>query len=64
MIILERFEGDNVVVEFDGVSFSIPRSFMPVEANEGDVLELIINKKKSDERRRNIHGSLYKLFEE
>lgn len=39
MYIIDRFEGDIAVVEADETMLDIPRSQLPAEAQEGDVLQ-------------------------
>ena len=39
MYIIDRFEGSTAVVETDGAMLNIPRSQLPSEAQEGDVLQ-------------------------
>ena len=38
MLIIDRFEGDMAVVENDGGIMDIPRSLLPENAKEGDIL--------------------------
>lgn len=42
MIIIDRFEGDFAVVEVDGQAMKdIPRTNIPANAQEGDVLKFV-----------------------
>jgi len=41
MIIIDRFENNLAVVEYQGKTWNIPREWLPVTAVEGDVI--IIN---------------------
>ena len=41
-IIVDRFEGDLAIVEYGGTIFSLPRSLLPEETKEGDILRLSI----------------------
>ena len=41
-IIVDRFEGDHAIVEFEGTTFSLPRSLLPEETREGNILRLSI----------------------
>ena len=36
--IIDRFEGDLVVVEIDGETKDFPKSIFPIEAKQGDVV--------------------------
>lgn len=38
MFIIDRFEEDWVVLEFDRKTFQLPRQLVPPEAREGDVI--------------------------
>lgn len=40
--IIDRLEGDYAVVEYYDKMLHLPRVFLPAEAREGDVLDLII----------------------
>lgn len=41
-IVIDRFEGNQAVIEFNGKTFTIPRELLPADAKEGDVLRLAI----------------------
>ncbi|MDD2443836.1 MAG: DUF3006 domain-containing protein, partial [Desulfotomaculaceae bacterium] len=43
MYIIDRFEGDWVVIEAGGKTFNLPRELVPPEAAEGDVIMIKIN---------------------
>lgn len=38
MFVIDRFEGDIVVLEFEGRTYDLPRKIMPSDAKEGDFL--------------------------
>lgn len=40
MIVVDRFENDRALVEFDGEVLELPRSCLPAQAREGSVLRL------------------------
>jgi hypothetical protein len=44
MAIIDRFEGELVVVEMEGVIRNIDRGAIPVDAHEGDAIVFINNK--------------------
>jgi hypothetical protein len=53
--IVDRFEGDYAVIEYNGKVLNLPKVFLPMEVSEGDVLDDIImldynetNKMKSE----------------
>ncbi|TEB07357.1 hypothetical protein Psch_00908 [Pelotomaculum schinkii] len=42
MYIIDRFEGDWVVIEYERQTFNLPRQLLPPEALEGDVVTISI----------------------
>lgn len=40
--IVDRFEGDYAVIEYGDKVLNLPKVFLPAEAREGDVLDVII----------------------
>jgi hypothetical protein len=40
--IIDRFEGDYAVIECDNRMLKLPKLFLPAEAHEGDMLEVIV----------------------
>jgi len=42
MIVIDRFEGDLAIVEYNGTIFTLPRTLIPKDASEGDVLKATI----------------------
>lgn len=65
MLIIDRFEGEMAVIEYDRGTFDIPRNLLPAEAKEGDVLELSISidKKATEERKKKIGELLSEVFD-
>lgn len=52
MIIIDRFESDKAVLEIDDEKMRvIEKSLLPVEAKEGDVIEITVNYEKTQELR-------------
>ena len=47
MLVIDRFEGTWAVVEDDRDTFLLPRRLLPVEAKEGDVVNITIEIDKS-----------------
>lgn len=48
---IDRFEGDYAIIQsFEGKMIEIPKSIVPDEAVEGNVLNITIDKKESEER--------------
>lgn len=66
MMIIERFEGDFAVVEYEeGLVFGIPRCLLPPGAKEGAVLTMVIavDEPATEARKRNIEKLMDELFE-
>ena len=62
MLIIDRFEGDFAVVESDMGMMNIPRSELPTDAKEGDVLRISIDADGTKSRKQRISGMMDKLF--
>lgn len=43
MLIVDRFEGDQVVIEYERTTFNFPRSLLPPDVKEGDVITISIS---------------------
>ncbi len=43
MFIIDRFENDWVILEFERKTFRLPRQLVPPEAMEGDVLKIAVS---------------------
>jgi len=64
LLIIDRFEGDFAVVETDDGFVNIPRIDLPVGAQEGDVLTLVLDKTGTENRKERIDGMMNKLFKD
>lgn len=67
-VIIDRFEGEFAIVEFEGTPKPMMRSELPDDAREGDILVLENNKwvvahEKSDKLKKEIHELADKLWE-
>lgn len=63
MLIIDRFEGDKVVLEYDKETFDLPKKAVPEDAKEGDVLKITVDKYNSKKRREAIKELSEELFE-
>jgi len=65
ILIIDRFEGEMAVIEYDGRTFSIPRNLLPAGAREGDVLgfSITIDKKATEERQGKIEELMKEIFD-
>ncbi len=66
ILIIDRFEGDWAVIEFEETTFNLPRVLLPSEAREGDVIRISVtlDKKATAERRERIEKLMDELFED
>ncbi|WP_026478796.1 DUF3006 domain-containing protein [Alkaliphilus transvaalensis] len=63
--IVDRFEGDYAVVEYgDRRTFDLPKSLLPSNVKEGDVvlIELSIDEEETQKRRKSIEALTKSLF--
>ena len=67
--IIDRFEGELAVVEFDDEMKDIPKSKLPKNANVGDVLifdgdKITISKEETNKLKKEIDDLMDELFED
>jgi hypothetical protein len=64
VFIIDRFEGEWAVIEWDAKVFNLPRSLLPGGAKEGDVLRLSVevDPRTTSDRRKRIRELGDKLF--
>lgn len=61
-VIIDRFEGDYAIVELPDKTFiNVPMSLFP-DAKESDVIDVSIDKDKTDQRSKKIEGLMTELF--
>ena len=61
--IIDRFEGDFAVLETADLStVNIPRNVLPIEAAEGDIVSIIIEKGETQERAKQMEAKMQDLF--
>ncbi|MFA2567616.1 DUF3006 domain-containing protein [Bacillus wiedmannii] len=66
--IIDRFEGALAVIEINNITIDVPRSKLPSNVKEGDILIIendtyTIDKNETDKRRCEIQNLIDKLFE-
>ncbi|MBH0358274.1 DUF3006 domain-containing protein [Bacillus toyonensis] len=66
--IIDHFDGALAVIEINNITIDVPRSKLPSNVKEGDVLIIendtyTIDKNETDKRRREIQNLMDKLFE-
>lgn len=65
MFIVDRFAGNMAVIEYPDGTFDLPRSLLPTDAQEGDVLifNISIDKKSTKEQLTKIEHLMDDVFE-
>ena len=66
MLIIDRFEENIAILEGDGEFIEVEKALLPVNAKEGDVVELqdgryVVDTEKTAQRRSNVVSRLRKL---
>ena len=63
-VIFDRFEGEYAVVEIEVAKYvNIPKILLP-NSKEGDVIKIEIDKKETEERKKNIQKLMNTVFED
>lgn len=62
MLIIDRFEGEQAVVEFGKITFEIPRAALPKNTKEGDVILISIDHDRTQSRKERIDQLSDELF--
>ncbi len=63
MLTIDRFEGDFTVVEVSNQGMiNIPKSDIPKDAKEGDVLKIIIDNEETSKRKNSVNDMMSGLF--
>ena len=65
MYIIDRFEGDWAVIEMNRQIVNLPKSLLPSDAKEGDVIEIHIkvDVEMTEERQKNANKLLDNFFD-
>lgn len=63
--IIDRFEGDYAVVELENKDMiDIPRTILPVDAKEGDIINISIQETETENQKKRIQDKFNSLFSE
>lgn len=62
--IIDRFEGNYAVVGCGDVYFNVPKSALPPNVLEGDIVDIVINVAETDAKTNKVKDRLKKLFGE
>jgi len=65
MLIVDRFEGDWAVIEYGEITFNLPRSLLPLDVKEGDVItvNISVDQSATNERRQKGDGMMKGFFD-
>ncbi|ACL70154.1 DUF3006 domain-containing protein [Halothermothrix orenii] len=68
MIIIDRFEGEKVILEYSNnqgkiITFAVPANVLPRKAKEGDILNIIIDNELTKQRKKRLEKIKDNLFE-
>lgn len=65
-ITVDRFEGNLAIIEYEGMTLTLPRALLPKETKEGDILRLSIevDRTATTDRRVKIKSLEDRLFKE
>ncbi|KJS23236.1 MAG: hypothetical protein VR72_02260 [Clostridiaceae bacterium BRH_c20a] len=65
MFIIDRFEGDWAVIEYNGKTFNIPQEILPSTAKEGDAINVsfTMDKEATKERKKKVKSLVEDMFE-
>lgn len=63
-LIIDRFEGENIILELEiGKFVNIPKILLP-DAKEGDVVDIEIDKNETNKRKQEIQNLMNNVFED
>ena len=62
MLVIDRFEGDYAIVETGSGMVNIPKTEIPKECREGDILLIRVDKTGTDARKKKIESLMDDLF--
>ncbi|MDI3519812.1 MAG: hypothetical protein PWQ34_1959 [Caldanaerobacter sp.] len=64
LCIIDRFEGDWAVIEYEDKIFNFPKELLPKEAKEGDVLkfDVTVDIEETEKRKKAIEDLVKDLF--
>ena len=62
--IIDRFEENFAVIECNDQYFNIPKSTLPTDVCEGDVIEITVNVEETENRKTKISNRLKNIFGE
>lgn len=64
-IIVDRFEGDFVVVELEnGQMIDCPKALLPSNTKEGSIINITVDEKATEEKMQNVTERMNRLFKD
>ncbi|MBB6216396.1 hypothetical protein HNQ80_002496 [Anaerosolibacter carboniphilus] len=65
MFVLDRIEGDWAMVEYGKTMLQLPKTLLPENAKEGDILQIHIsvNKEQTNNRKERLEEKARRLFD-
>lgn len=66
MFIIDRFEGEYALIEINRKIFHIPKTLLPKDAREGDVivLNITVDKKATEKKKKSMGKLADSIFED
>ena len=62
-VIIDRFEGDYVIVELPDLTFAqLPRCVTPGDAQEGDVLSICVDAEETERRQQELKQKMKNIW--
>ena len=62
-LIIDRFEGDFAVCEYEkGKTLDLPTALLPADAKEGDVLRLTVDREATEQQKNDAESLRKRLF--
>lgn len=65
MFVIDRFEGEMAVIEYQGGTFELPRNLLPPQAKEGDMLrfDITVDEEETEEQETRVEHQVDDVFE-
>ncbi len=62
MFVIDRIEGNIVVVEYNNLYINVPMEYFNEEVREGDILNFIVDKERTNKKKEENRSRLENLF--
>lgn len=62
MFVVDRIEGNIVIIEYNDLYIEVPLNYFQEEVKEGDVLNFVVDKERTDKNKENNSNRLKNLF--